>query len=377
MTSPEVFDLEDPPGLEGLDRDWLDLAGRLEGTSYFQTPDWVLAWWETLAGRPPTRVAAWRAASGRLEALVALSRDHERLHRRLPVTVPVFANAGSGVGAADHCGWLVPADRAAEVGAWISEAIGGSALLVRGADPDWSARPLPCGARVVDTSACPRVELPLADRGTGPSRAFVRQLRRFTRRLEREEVRFEWVPPGQLDDRLLVTLFELHAHSVARRGATDFGIEHLAFHRRLVQRSGPGRGPAAVVARHDKGIAGVLYGFWWKDTFAAYQSGWDPRFARHSMGSVLVLHALERAGEEGARTFDFLRGDEPYKYRFGANDRWDRTWLVPRGSAGALVAARHRVRDRLHQVRSVTEAWGAPDRAPTRPLRASRSARGA
>jgi CelD/BcsL family acetyltransferase involved in cellulose biosynthesis len=315
---------------------------------------------------------------------VALSRDHERLHRRLPVAVPVYANAGSGVGVADHCGGLVPAERAAEVGAWITEAIGGRALLVRGADPGWSAGPLPSDARVVDTSACPRVELPLANRGAGPSPAFVRQLRRFTRRLEREEVRFEWVAPGRVDERLLATLFELHAQSRARRGVSDFGIEHLAFHRRLVELSGPGRGPAAVVARHDEEVAGVLYGFWWKDTFAGYQSGWDPRFARHSIGSVLVLHALERAGEEGARTFDFLRGSEPYKYRFGARDRWDRTWLVPRGTAGALVAARHRVRDRLHgdptdaaMPAPVTQASAAPGRAPTRLPRASRSARGA
>jgi CelD/BcsL family acetyltransferase involved in cellulose biosynthesis len=344
MSSPEVIDLEAAAGLEGLERDWLGLAARLGGTSYFQTPDWVLAWWETVARRPPTRVAAWRAPSGRLDAIVALSRDRERLHRRLPVAVPVYANAGSGVGAADHCGWLVPAERADEVRAWVSEAIRGSALLVRGADPEWSGRLLPAGARVVDTSACPRVELPLANGRAGPSPAFVRQLRRFRRRLEREEVRLQWIPPGQVDERLLAALFELHAHGSARRGGESFGIEQLAFHRRLAERSGPGRGPAAVVARRHDAIAGVLYGFWWQDTFAAYQSGWHPRFARHSIGSVLVLEALERAGDAGARTFDFLRGSEPYKYRFGARDRSDRTWLVPRGPAGALVAARHRVR---------------------------------
>jgi len=343
---PEVVDLDGPASLEALDRDWLELAGRLEGTSYFQTPDWVLAWWETIARRPATRVAMWRAPCGRLEAVVALSRDRERLHRRLPVAVPVYANAGSGPGAADHCGWLVPAERADDVGAWVSEAIGGSAVLVRGADPDWSGRSLPAGARVVDATACPRVELPLADRGAGPSPAFVRQLRRFRRRLEREEVRFEWVPPAQVDEELLVALFELHAYGRARRGGSTFDVTQLAFHRRLAERAGPRRGPAAVVARRDEAIAGVLYGFWWQDTFAAYQSGWDPRFARHSMGSVLVLHALERAAEEGAHTFDFLRGTEPYKYRFGARDRCDRTWLVPRGPAGALLAARHRVRDR-------------------------------
>jgi CelD/BcsL family acetyltransferase involved in cellulose biosynthesis len=128
----------------------------------------------------------------------------------------------------------------------------------------------------------------------------------------------------------------------------------------------------------------VLYGFWWKDTFAAYQSGWHPRFARDSMGSVLVLHALERAGEDGARTFDFLRGNEPYKYRFGARDRWDRTWLVPRGAAGALLAARNRVRDRLQRDPTgaampapVTRAPAAPGPSPTRLPPASRSAPGA
>jgi CelD/BcsL family acetyltransferase involved in cellulose biosynthesis len=352
---PEVVDLDGSARLEGLDRDWLELAGRVEGTSYFQTPDWVLAWWETIAGRPPTRIATWRAPSGRLEAVVALSRTRERLHRRLPVTVPVYANAGSGAGAADHCGWLVPAECAEQVGAWVAKAIGRCTLLVRGADPDWSGRALPTGARVVDATACPRVELPLADRGAGPSPAFVRQLRRFTRRLEREGVRFEWVAPGWVDERLLTTLFELHAHGRARRGGSTFGVEQLAFHRRLAERSGPGRGPAAVVARREEAIVGVLYGFWWQDTFAGYQSGWDPTFARHSMGSVLVMHALERAADEGAHTFDFLRGREPYKYRFGARDRCDRTWLVPRGPAGALLTMRHRVRDRVHRARSDEE----------------------
>jgi CelD/BcsL family acetyltransferase involved in cellulose biosynthesis len=98
------------------------------------------------------------------------------------------------------------------------------------------------------------------------------------------------------------------------------------------------------VARHDRDIVGVLYGFWWRDTFAGYQSGWDRRYVRDGLGNVLVLQALERAAEQGARTFDFLRGTEPYKYRFGACDRWDRTWLVPHGPSGAALSARDRLR---------------------------------
>src|ERR1700747_1942429 len=42
--------------------EWRDLAARIDASSFFQTPDWVLAWWED-RGRPPTRIGLWRDAS--------------------------------------------------------------------------------------------------------------------------------------------------------------------------------------------------------------------------------------------------------------------------------------------------------------------------
>lgn len=346
MRSPEVIYLDDRSQLGALTRDWLELATRLDETSYFQTPDWVLSWWETIAGRPQTRVAAWRAPSGRLEALVALSRSREPMHRRLPLTLPVYANAGSGVGAADHCGWLVPPERCYEVGAWVSQAIGRGGLLLRSVDPAWGTPPIPAGARAVEVTACPRLPLP-GTHQIGRSPDFRRQLARFSRRLEREGVEFEWVPAGAVDEHVLTSLFELHGHSRARHGKdTTFDLEQFALHAGLMRRAEVGRGPAAVVARCGQVIVGVLYGFCWKDVFAAYQSGWQTRWARRSMGSVLAYQAIRLAAAHGCRTFDFLRGTEPYKYRFGAIDRYDRTWLVPHGTAGMLLAARYWARDR-------------------------------
>jgi CelD/BcsL family acetyltransferase involved in cellulose biosynthesis len=301
----------------------------------------VLAWWDALAGRPRTRVAAWRGDAGRLEALVVLSRGRQRLHRRVPLTVPLWTNAGSGAGAADHCAWLASDRLHREVATWIGAALGRSPLLVRGASPGWPTELLGPAAHEVDRDACPRLALPPAPETGAPSKDFERQLRRFTRRIERKGVRFEWIAPGEVDEPLLRSLFELHAGG--REGGT-FGPEQLPFHLALAARAGTGRGPAAVVARSDDGVAGVLYGFWWRDTFAAYQSGWDRSYARDALGNLLVLHALELAAEHGAETFDFLRGTEPYKYRFGARDEWDRTWLVPRGPSGALLVARQRLR---------------------------------
>jgi CelD/BcsL family acetyltransferase involved in cellulose biosynthesis len=364
LSLPEVVEFHEPSALGNLAREWHALAARLEGTSYFQTPDWVLSWWETIAAQPPTRAAAWRGASGRLEALVVLSRSRERLHPRLPIHLAIDTNAGSGTGAADHCGWLVPAAWRDEVAAWLSDTMSGAGLLLRSADPEWDRPPLPPGARVVARTVCPRMSVPPPDRDVGRSHEFSRQLGRFTRRVEREGVRFEWVAGGGVDERLLHALFELHARARARHGTgTSFGREQLALHRRLAERSGPGRGPVAVVAARNDAVVGVLYGFAWKETFAAYQWGWAAELDRHSMGSVLASQAIRFAGAHGIRTFDFLRGAEPYKYRFGALDRWDRTWLVPHGPAGALLAARYRAGERIRR----SHAGHAALRRPRRP----------
>ncbi|WP_130651133.1 GNAT family N-acetyltransferase [Egicoccus halophilus] len=52
-----------------------------------------------------------------------------------------------------------------------------------------------------------------------------------------------------------------------------------------------------------------------------YNSAFDPALGALAPGIVLVGQLLEVAAEEGCTTFDLLRGDEDYKYRFGAQDR--------------------------------------------------------
>lgn len=52
-----------------------------------------------------------------------------------------------------------------------------------------------------------------------------------------------------------------------------------------------------------------------------YNSGLDQGFRELSPGWVLLGHLLQWANEHGRREFDFMRGDEEYKYRFGAVNR--------------------------------------------------------
>ncbi len=64
---------------------------------------------------------------------------------------------------------------------------------------------------------------------------------------------------------------------------------------------------------------GVLY---------AYQAGVNPDVMEHQPGKLINLAILRRAIGQGYRAFDFLRGDEPYKARFGAQPRPQLQWRV-------------------------------------------------
>jgi CelD/BcsL family acetyltransferase involved in cellulose biosynthesis len=52
-----------------------------------------------------------------------------------------------------------------------------------------------------------------------------------------------------------------------------------------------------------------------------YNSGWEWEYRDYSPGWVLLAYLIEWANKNGIREFDFMRGDEAYKYKFGGIDR--------------------------------------------------------
>lgn len=67
--------------------------------------------------------------------------------------------------------------------------------------------------------------------------------------------------------------------------------------------------------------AASLLNFDYGGAVLAYNSGYDPlRFRHLSPGVVITARCIEHAIKLSRSKFDFLRGDEVYKYRFGANN---------------------------------------------------------
>src|SRR5439155_184650 len=65
------------------------------------------------------------------------------------------------------------------------------------------------------------------------------------------------------------------------------------------------------ILRLDGRPAAALHGYQYGGVFSFYQAGFDPAFAKQSVGLVTMALAIKSAIEEGADEYDLLHGAEP------------------------------------------------------------------
>jgi CelD/BcsL family acetyltransferase involved in cellulose biosynthesis len=83
--------------------------------------------------------------------------------------------------------------------------------------------------------------------------------------------------------------------------------------------------------------AAAAFNFDYRGRLWGYNSGVDRRFMELSPGWVLLAYILQWAADNGRSEFDFMRGGEEYKYRFGAVDRHVMRVQVARGKGGLRI----------------------------------------
>ena len=66
---------------------------------------------------------------------------------------------------------------------------------------------------------------------------------------------------------------------------------------------------------NDEPIA-AHYCFEYEEKIYFALSGFDPSYARYSIGNLLTLKIIEKCIEKGLKEFDFMKGDEPYKSKW-------------------------------------------------------------
>jgi CelD/BcsL family acetyltransferase involved in cellulose biosynthesis len=86
-----------------------------------------------------------------------------------------------------------------------------------------------------------------------------------------------------------------------------------------------------MMASRGRPVAAML-NFHYGKSALQFQNGFDPdwELAQHSPGSLLILHAIHRAIEEGLTCYDFLRGAEDYKFHFASHFKNTTTLAIAR-----------------------------------------------
>jgi CelD/BcsL family acetyltransferase involved in cellulose biosynthesis len=65
-------------------------------------------------------------------------------------------------------------------------------------------------------------------------------------------------------------------------------------------------------------IVAIILSFRYRNTVFGYLSGFDPEFKKLGFGRTILYHAIRHCFEEGFHAWNFLRGNEPYKFWWGA-----------------------------------------------------------
>jgi CelD/BcsL family acetyltransferase involved in cellulose biosynthesis len=156
------------------------------------------------------------------------------------------------------------------------------------------------------------------------------------------EVVFERVEDEEQRSSALQVLIALHNKRWIEHGNSDafHTAEQVAFHEEFTARALRRGWLRLYILRLDGKPASALYGLRYGQTFYFYQSGFDPQYARHSVGLVTMGLAIKSALEEGAEEYDLLHGGEAYKFHWAKESReLARLELYPPGARSLCVRA--------------------------------------
>jgi CelD/BcsL family acetyltransferase involved in cellulose biosynthesis len=326
--------IDDDARFAALAGEWEGLLGASGSDQLFLTWEWLHTWWTHLRGRRRLFLLAAREG-GELIGLAPLCLAPPRLERLVPFRSLEFL--GAGTAGSDYLDLIVRRGREEDAVEAFSRHLAGRRLmlqLARAPRAGSLAARLGDGLRTRGWSVregaietCPYIDLRghtwesyLATLGSAHRYNVQRRIKNLQRRhaLEVREVRAE---PDRRP--ALAVLLRLHDARWQPRGGSDAftGDALVAFHDEMTRHALARGWLRLFELRLDGRPAAALYGFRYRDAFSFYQAGFDPAFAKDSVGLCMMALAIRAALAEGAAEYDLLHGDEAYKFQWARQTR--------------------------------------------------------
>jgi len=349
--------IEDPAAFQALREEWDELLAASLADSFFLTWEWLYAWWTHLAGDRRLFLLVARQG-GRLVAIAPLSLRARRVAGVLPLRSVEFLGADRL--SSDYLDVIVRRGWEADAIPALARYLADARLALELA----SVRRAGCAAAAlsraltqrrwrmweIPTAVCPFIDLSghtwesyLGTLESKPRNDFLRLLKNLTKKFS---VRLEPASSEHQRREFMAHLVRLHNLRWQNLGGSDalHTADLVAFHDE-VSRVTLERGWLRLfVLWLDGQPVASLYGFRYGRTFYFVQTGFDPAYGRHAVGLITVGLTIKSAIAEGAEEYDFLRGDEAYKFRWAREVRHLATLEVyPRGAPELLYRRTQRL----------------------------------
>jgi CelD/BcsL family acetyltransferase involved in cellulose biosynthesis len=321
--------VEDAAGFEKLREDWTELLEASASNGLFLTWEWLYVWWKHLSeGRRLSIIAVRRG--GQLIAIAPLVLRRGGLNDSLEFL-------GTGSVGSDYLDFILRRGFEEEGLRALTDYFAEKAYRfelvqtpMRSCSAGQMAQRLKQGGWRLDekkTDNCPYIHLSgqswwsyLATLSRSCRYNFQRSLKNL---MKQHTVHFEQAGSEAQRREALRILILLHRLRWQHRGGSNafHTPALLAFHEewsRLALERGWLR---LFVLWLDGEPAASLYGFLYHGRFYFYQSGFDPRYSRQSVGMVTMGLTIRYAMEQGAEEYDMLHGGEPYKFHWANGTR--------------------------------------------------------
>jgi CelD/BcsL family acetyltransferase involved in cellulose biosynthesis len=336
--------------LLSLESDWRALSGCCNTNNVFLTWEWISGWWRHFSKDATLWIMASRLS--RSDELVGVAPLVMRGLRFTPSwAYRELRFMGSGVAAADHLDFMIHEKHkeavASAFASYLWETQDQWDILRLDSLVPHSSVASKLRERFGDRSSyshtipSPFIRLP-TDWGTylkglGKNMRYnIGRYDRYLQKLETGKAVYRTITDEESLEPALKSLFRLHQQSQTNKGhAGAFDTQRMREFHREIARTFLERGwlRLYVLSIGEEDIA-ALYCFHFEDTVTFYQSGFDLNWKNYGPGRQIMAHAIAKSIADGAREFDFLRGDEAYKSSWTSDSRDDVYLKISSGILG-------------------------------------------
>ena len=324
-----IYDKAFPEQID--EKTWNGLLARSASKTIFLTWQWVRSWWEIYGPAYRLYLIAVHTGDGELVGLAPFKlRQKKRLFAARPLTVLEFIGWGERV-TPEYLDIIIKTGLEADVLPLIIDNVRKNDMIdvfdlkpISGKTRNLSGIENLTGGKgcsfiVDDYSSCPVTRLPDSWPAylSSKSKNFRKKMKEFERIAMRDlDFRVELCHDPDDVESSFNTLIALHKKRWGRQSKAFLSRRYIEFHKTVARKFLEKDGLRLfTIFDGDRAVAS-LYCLYYGDHYYYYQSGRDVGYSKYRLGLVVINKAIQHAISEGAAVFDFLTGEEKYKFRW-------------------------------------------------------------